>query len=198
VKLSVVVATASLAGFLGGALATRILPTSTERRADTVVRARSFEMVDEAGHVISFWGIDKKHYPVLAFRSAEPPFETPVSEERSAGLDDPLNQRTAIGVIGNRPFLLFRVTDGTTRMGLTLTSWGKPVLLMEDETGPRVRLGLHGSDTPGPEDNDWALSFNPRMASIGMFVRLDDGEKRLQGFTFVRKESVKYPDVQGK
>jgi len=53
------------AGFVGGVLGTRLTRTGEDSRAERVVRARSFELVDEAGKVISFWGGDKREQTVL-------------------------------------------------------------------------------------------------------------------------------------
>jgi hypothetical protein len=76
---------------------------------------------------------------------------------------------------------------------MLLSTDGKPFLLMEDETGPRVSLGIEQSDTPGPDDNDWTLTFYPERARIGMFTEKVGGQKYVRGVFLVNKDKVKYP-----
>jgi hypothetical protein len=76
--------------------------------------------------------------------------------------------------------------------------YGKPVLLMEDETGPRVLLGVEQSDTPGPGDNDWSLAFGPERARIGMYTEKHGGQTYVRGSFAVHKDKVKYPYGQPK
>jgi hypothetical protein len=64
---------------------------------------------------------------------------------------------------------------------------------MEDETGPRVALGIASTDTPGFDVYDWDLEFLPERASIGMFARRDAKGTYLQGFLDVHKDRMKYP-----
>lgn len=195
----IVIVAALLAGFVGGVLGTRLSRTGEQYRPERVVRARRFELVDEAGNVIAFWGVDKRLYTVLAFRGPESGSSGGAgSGERSSGLDDPLNQRTAIGLMADSPFVMFRAADGKERMDLSLTPWQKPVLLMDDETGVRVKLGVNHSDTPSAEDNDWALSFQPDRAWIGMFSQAEDGQEYVRGFLSVSKDKVKFPSAQRK
>ena len=83
-------------------------------------------------------------------------------------------------------------------MQLYITDWQKPLLLMEDETGPRMGLGVNQSDTPNPEDKDWALQFLPDRAWIGMYSRREAGVDSVRGFVSVSKDKVKYPKVKSK
>jgi hypothetical protein len=83
-------------------------------------------------------------------------------------------------------------------MLLDLTPWQKPILLMEDETGPRVRLGINHSEPPSAADDDWAVSFHPDRAWIGMFSRPEAGQAYVRGFLSISKEKLKYPYVQPK
>ena len=153
------------------------MSTSTTTTDRTVTRARSFELVDETGQVISYWGVDKSENAVLAFGDHWP--KTPngtrgLSDRISHRLDDPDNQRAAIGVIDANPFLRLRGTDGKTRVRLYLNDYAKPPLLMEDESGPRVSLGIEPSDTPGPGDGEWTLDFGPdSRARMGMYSEKD-------------------------
>jgi hypothetical protein len=196
-----VIVAALLAGFVGGVFGTLVMPTRKQPNPEQVVRARSFELVDEAGRVMSYWGVDKFNNAVLAFGSNWPP--TPAGGGVLPGhprlrLDDPDNQRAVIGVIGDAPFLHLSAADGKTRVRLYLSSYGKPFLLMEDESGPRVALGIDQSDTPGPQDNDWALQFYPERAWLGMHSLKEGGQTYVQGGFSFNQDKVKYPYQQPK
>ncbi len=69
---------------------------------------------------------------------------------------------------------------------------------MEDETGPRLSLGVEQSDTPGPDDHDWSLVFNPDIARIGLHSEKVGGQRYIQGGVWVNKDRVKYPITQPK
>jgi hypothetical protein len=181
------IVTALLAGFVGGILGTRVIPPREQPPPGQGVRARRFEVVNEAGQAISYWGVDKGQNAVLAFGSGRALPGHPL------GLEDPHNQRAAIGVIDDSPFLKLRGVDGQTRVRLLLSLFGKPVLLMEDESGPRVLLGLEQSDTPGAGDNDWSLAFYPERARIGMYTEKDRGQTYVRGSFSVHRDKVKYP-----
>jgi hypothetical protein len=158
-----------------------------------MIRARSFELVNEAGEPISFWGVDQGQNAVLAFGSRGldlrgAPHGVP------AGLSNPENQLVAFGLLGDDdPMLKMRGADGKTRVGLLLSPDAKPTLTMEDETGPRVSLGIEQSDTPGPQDNDWTLVFGPERARIGMFTEREHGQNYVRGIFLLNKDTVKYP-----
>ena len=157
------------------------------------VRAHSFELVNEAGQKISYWGVDKGQNAVLAFGRGGT-----IPGHPGLGLGDPHSQRAVIGLTDDSPFLMLRGPDGETRVRLLLSIYGKPVLLMEDETGPRVLLGLEQSDTPGPGDNDWALAFYPERARIGMYTVKDGKQTYVRGSFAVHEDKVKYPFQQPK
>jgi hypothetical protein len=94
--------------------------------------------------------------------------------------------------------LEFKAEDGRPRASLYLFPEGKPILLLDDETGPRVSLGLQQSDTPGPEDNDWALTFEPDRAWIGMYTHKTRGHNHVQGAYGVHTDRVESPHIQPK
>jgi hypothetical protein len=188
---------ALLAGFVGGLLGMFVVRAREQQQPGRTVRAHSFELVDEAGRTISYWGVDRGQNVVLAFGSrpgtilaegAATPVHAPF------GLQNPQNQLASIGLLANdSPSLTLRGADGKTRVRLYLNDWAKPDLLMEDETGPRVGLGIEQSDTPGPQDNDWTLDFYPERARIGMFTEKSGGQTYVRGIFLLNKDKVKYP-----
>ena len=190
-KHSALVVAALVAGFAGGLLGSLVIQRR-EAGPVGIIRARRFELVSQEGKVISFWGIDKGQNAVLAFGSYWPG-PPPPGRPRWLNPDNPEEQRLAIGVVDDLPFMHQSGADGKTRVRLYLSLDGKPMLLMEDETGPRLSLGIVQSDAPSPEDNDWALIFNPERAVIGMITRKENGQMYVRGTFDVHRESVKYP-----
>jgi len=188
-----VILAALLAGFIGGILGTRVIRIG-EQDLKQVVRARSFELVDEKGNTISFWGIDRGDNAVLAFgsRGLAPGGAHP--QNIPLGLVNPENQLTSIGLQGaDNPILKMSGADGKTRLRMLLSTDGKPVLTMEDEIRPRLSLGIEQSDTPGPDDKDWTLVFSQERARIGMFTEKVGGQEYVRGVLLVNKDKVKYP-----
>ena len=181
---------ALLAGFVGGILGARIERARERSHPDRVIRARSFELVDEAGRPLSYWGIDRRRYVVLAFGGREST-DQPIA--RAADLTDPRNQRGAFGVAGDSPVLDFKGTDGTTRIRMNLSAFEKPLLWMGDETGKRLALGVEHTDTPSADDNNWYLRFAPDRAWIGMYVVREGGQQYVKGMLSVSTDKVKYP-----
>ena len=168
---------------MGGFLSS-LIPRAREQDPTQVVRARRFELVNEVGEAISFWGIDKGNNAVLAFGSRGLAARSGGSGSAPSRLENPDNQLATFGLLGtDSPALKMRGADGKTRARLYLSTDGKPFLLMEDETGPRVSLGIEQSDTPGPDDNDWTLVFYPERARIGMFTIKEAGEKYVRVFS---------------
>lgn len=143
---------AALAGLAGGWLSSTLTPA----RADSpqVIRARRFELVDESGRPIGFWGIDPpQNAAVLAFTGGDKEiyalFGLRSDQSPEMTLTDQYSGATA------------RLYFGRLH---------KPVLKM-GEPWPRTRLslGFIESDYPGPKDDSWALVFsNPSLASIGV------------------------------
>ncbi|HZU28997.1 MAG TPA: hypothetical protein VFA04_25960 [Bryobacteraceae bacterium] len=192
-KSIVIIATALACGFVGGAAGTLTILAREHARPAELVRARSFELVGERGQVISHWGLDRAQNAVIAFSTrglaggvvpGRPPLD----------LTDPNNQTVAIGVLNDDlPFLAMRGADRKTRVRLMLTLWDQPSLLMEDDTGPRISLGIAPSDTPGPRNNSWSLMFVPDVASIGFLANTEKGQTYVKGGVYVRPGKVKYP-----
>jgi hypothetical protein len=184
------IAAALVAGFVGGILGARLARTGDQ----PVVRARNFELVDASGQAIAFWGVDKGQNAVLAFGSRGLASGGVRPANVLPGLEEPGNQLAAFGLQGNdSPLLKMSGVDGKTRARLYLSADGKPFFLLEDETGPRVSLGIEQSDTPGPDDNDWTLAFYPERARIGMFTEKQGGQKYIRGVFLVNRDKVKYP-----
>jgi hypothetical protein len=182
-----------LAGFVGGILGSGAMRTREQAHSEQVIRARSFELLDQTGQVISYWGVDKGQNVVLAFGKGGS-----LPGHPGLGIGDPHNQRAAIGLIEDVPFLDFKGADGQTGLSMMLNLYAKPMLLMEDKTGPRVLLGVEQSDTPGSGDNDWSLAFYPERARIGMYTEKDGGQTFVRGSFAVHNDRVKYPYQQTK
>jgi hypothetical protein len=194
-KPILVIVAALVAGFVGGILSGRVARTGDQR----VVRARSFELVNETGQTISFWGVDNGQNAVLTFGSRGFALEGARPHSLPVGLGNPHNQLTAFGLQANdSPLLKMSGTDGKTRVRLLLSQDNKPVLTMEDENGPRVSLGIEQSDTPGPEDNNWSLVFAQERARIGMGTEKEGGRRYVRGVLFVNPDKVEYPYPQPK
>ena len=183
---------ALVAGFLGGILGARVVLSREAQAPARLLRARGFELVDESGQVISYWGIDKANYAVLAFGNHWPP-------ELAKGQPHPTvqqseNQMLSLGVHGDGPFFAMRAPDGKPRVRLyTDFSSKKPLLMMDDESGPRISLGTVLSDTAGGPENDWALQFDPDRASIGMYRITEGGRHYVRGTLSISKDKVADP-----
>lgn len=181
---------AFVAGFFGGVLGTR-MGYSGQQDPKGVVRARGFEVMDERGQTISFWGVDQGQNAVLAFGSRGLAPEGARPHNTPSGLSNPDNQLAAIGLLGeDSPMLKMRGADGKLRVRMMLSTDAKPVLTMWDEKGPRVALGVEQSDTPGPEDNNWSLVFAHETARIGMGTEKKNGRTYVRGVFFVNPKQV--------
>ena len=191
-KQIVVILGALIAGFVGGVFGTLATRTRESPIPIQSIRARRFELVNERGQVISFWGAGENDGVILAF-GKRPSAEGNAADSTLASLVDSVNQLQAIGILGDdTPFLRMRALDKKQRLSITLSTDGKPTLLMGDAIGTRLSLGLEHSDTPGPQDNDWSLAFVPDVARIGLHSQKENGQAYVRG-VFVHTEKVKYP-----
>ena len=196
-KSTLIITSAIIAGFIGGVTAEVVVHAYEGARVEDVVRAHSFALVDRTGHAISYWGIDNGKNIVLAFGRPTIEGRTPMSGNSDPKI--PADQMEAIGLQANSmPILTMNAGERKPRISMYLSLWGKPVLLMEDDTGPRLALGVDQSDTPGPEDNNWFLTFEPDRARIGMYTEELDGETYVRGGFGIRQDRVKYPYLQPK
>jgi hypothetical protein len=199
-KTITVVLAALVAGFLGGAGGATLVLSRQRAKPQEVIRARSFELAAEDGQTIAFWGVDKNEQAVLAFGRYWPPS---IKDRASVGripadLRDPSDQRVTFGIVGESPVLDFRGRDGKSRSRLYLNMYDKPILLMMDETGPRVSLGIEQSDTPSRQDHTWSLSFEPNRASIGMYPELVEGKEYVRGAFSIHAERATAPGSTSK
>ena len=194
-KTIYIVSISLMAGLVGGIVGTRLALSRESASPQKVVRATAFELIDETGQVISYWGVDKNNWAVLAFGNRWP---TGLENDRSQPSPrDVEHQVMAIGVTGDERggggFLNMRAPDGKSRAQFFVNMWGKPVLMMGDETGTRMTLGHLSSDTPGPQDNDWALNFVPDSATIGMFELKEHGRRYVKGSFTIHRDKEEYP-----
>ena len=160
---------ASMFGFLGGSLSAPLRPANASDL--NVVRATRFEIVDNSGTPVAFWGPTDTKELVLAFR------------------DQSKNQVAAFGIHSNgSPFLDLSGADGKSRVRVQLEENQKPQLAMSDEAWEgRLLLGFVASDVPIPTDGDWALRLRAPggdFAGIGIIKNRTDGT--LSGTVYVR------------
>jgi hypothetical protein len=184
-----------MAGAVGGVLAAMAVQARADHRVRDVVRARQFELVDQTGKPISYWGIDKQKQVVLAFGLEHTKqAAVGVSQAAAQGLRWYPEPRTSIGLLGDgSPFVTLSAADGTSRLRLYLSEHDKPLLLLDDKHGVRVSLGIEEGDTDNPDADDWALDFHPGRARIGMYTVREGEQKYLRGFVTAQKDRVKFP-----
>jgi hypothetical protein len=187
---------ALLLGFVGGIMGTLTILHREKAGIRHEVRARRFELVDENAEVVSVWGIDRLHNPLLTFAPSgvgkqDRPFEGYLGHKLS--LDDADSQRVGIGLTADGdPFFKFRGHDEKPRASLYVDSDGKPDFMLWDEKTWRVVLGIQKSDTPGPQDNDWGLAFYPERAGIGMACVKHGAETMVHGYSYVHKDEAPF------
>jgi hypothetical protein len=199
-KYALLFLVALLAGVAGGCLSTyALLARKLHHPEEQVIRAHRFELVNDAGRPISFWGFDKSQEAVLAFGSNDAPGAPGGSSQRhsSLGLNDPYGSRVAIGVPGNAgPFLRFNGSDGQLRVLLDMDDFERPSLMMKDDNLLGLTLGSERSDTPDFRDKTehWALNFFPEeRARIGMFTEQKGKQTYVTGFVTTNPYKRKYP-----
>ncbi len=155
-----VILIAAAAGFAGGLASSK--PRDVQAADATVIRARRFELVDDSGKTISYWGFDDRYQGrlVIAFTGGKS------GELAGFGLGD------------QSGFLTLTGTDGRQRARLYVGWHEKPSLVLGDEKwSSRVGLGFTAGDAPSENDDNWALTFwvphfdvglrNPIPAEIG-------------------------------
>jgi hypothetical protein len=161
-----------------------------EQGAQTgAIRARRFELTDERGRTIAVWGTDSQGSAVLAFSKPRGK-----DDQAAVDLDDPRNQRASMGVRPwGSPWIGFMGSDAQPRLEISLRQYEKPLLVLGDQSGGRVSLGIDEGDAPGPATDDWSLTFHPEYrAAIGMVKLHGKGQKRLTGFWSINNEPMKF------
>lgn len=192
-KILATFAISLLLGCLGGIGGTLMVLRHKAEIPEPAVRARSFELVDANGKTVSRWGLDQYHNPLLAF-SPSAAMARPNLLGGELSLDNRDTQRVAIGLTGDaNPFLWFAGNDNKPRATLLVSEYGKPVFSLYDENSWRVGLGVEGSDTPSPNDNDWGLDFYPNRASMGMGTTQKRGKSYVQGYISIHRDKVPFP-----
>lgn len=159
-------------GVIGGYFYSHLHAAPTEKV--TITRSSRFELTDETGRVIAFWGADRGNNTVLAFLQKtvgdvdSKGFKFP-AEQTGFGGQSP-NEALSVGMLSTQsPFINLLGKDGNPRAVLYLTQQQKPILNMGDESREtRLELGFISNDSPAPNDDDWALRFRtPDVAGIG-------------------------------
>ena len=157
-----------------------------------VLRSSRFELTDNTGRVIAFWGADRGNNTVLAFLQKASqdmgPEEYRVSPGQTSFTGQNPNEALTVGMMSTQvPFMNLQAKDGSSRVMLYLNEYQKPVFIMSDEHYEgRLILGFISNDAPSPGDDDWALSFRgPEVAGIGSIKDPVDGKYR--GFLSVTR-----------
>ena len=164
-KNAVVAAVAIVGGFLGSAI-----HGWTQAKRD-ILRAKRFEVIDDSGTVLSFWGPETR---------AEIPATTPKGV--MLVFRDPKGvRRCEIGArVGDfGPQLNFYDKSGPSefkpsqfvpqpRFAVSLFYGDDPVLAMRGRDAWRVLLGAEHGDAPGPGEDTWSLRIRGGPASYAL------------------------------
>jgi hypothetical protein len=195
---------ALVSGAVGGSIGTYAVLVHETGQAQRVVRAHRFELINDGGQTISFWGADPGGYVELAFGE---PQEAPASRNRSVNdavegtsakdRQGRTTQSIAIGLEGEtkRPFLSYHGTDDQLRVLLDLDDFERPSLQMSDGKVLGLTLGSERSDTPGYRDKTerWALNFLPdERALIGAYTKEDRAGIDVRGFFRINPARFQY------
>lgn len=183
-----VVLAALIAGAVGGAISTYAVLAHQHGRPESVIRALRFELVDEAGQPIAFWGTDSTGYEVLTFG----PDANAVGARGGNH-----NQQLSLGLQGKagRPFVNFSGSDGQIRVLLDVDDFQRPGLWMSDGRNLGLTLGSERSDTPDIRNKTerWSLNFLPaESARIGVSAPVDQTQSSARGFLSIKRDNVKY------
>jgi hypothetical protein len=153
---------AALFGFLGGAAATGV----DSLRADSpqLVQARRFELLDESGMPVAYWGTDPDRHVQLVFKGKKQ------------------NDLARFGLSpSSLPFLELFGAHGKGGIVLRLYADELPLLAMNDaEWEGRVLLGSLRQHSGIPEEDYWGLWFlappnlEAPLLSLGVSKNLKD------------------------
>ena len=136
-----VMAVGLIAGFLGGMLSSKLATVRPVQAESSSVRAQRFELVDEAGKLISGWGRNDGNDALIFF-------------------DEQGRQRAVFGFSRSPQshMLIFRGADFRLRVALTTDLRGKSALnLGDEELESRILLGFLPDDSPSLNSDAWGL-----------------------------------------
>ena len=137
----------AVSGLLGGALATWLLPgraawaQEADERTPGVVRAKAFELVDDAGATRATLAFDAEGRLDLLLSGAAGKIQAELGVladgESFLGLRDAEgNVRAALGVLADgQPFLALRDAEDNMRVTLGVLADGQPYLVLWDADG---------------------------------------------------------------
>jgi hypothetical protein len=206
-KYLFLVLAALAAGAVGGSIGTYAVLVHERERPEQVIRAHRFELVNERGQAVSFWGAGPQGYTELAF--GRPQEATTKPDKAASPTGDQLDngdrpvtiaEQVAIGLEGgDRPFLSYEGTDHQFRVLLDLDDFERPSLWMSDGRGLGLTLGSERSDTPGIRDKTehWALDFLPESrARMGAYTEQKGSHRNVRGFVWINPTEL--PTEKGK
>jgi hypothetical protein len=177
---SFTLALAICGGFVGGSIATSLNRVSAATPKS--IQASRFELVDEAGKPIAFWGVDTNstngQQVVISFTNSKK------------------MQVATFGIMSQKgPFLKISASDGKPMAIFELGWQERPVLIMNDHKFEgRMVLGSIENDAPSPNDDDWGIAFRAPTslvpyASMGLLREPTSG--RLSGVLSIQSSDGK-------
>jgi hypothetical protein len=179
-------------GFLGGMVGGAVR-TGGGVATPSVVEAKQFELVNDSGAPIAFWGYDSGGNAVLAFVRRYSESELSLNGSKRPPVvpftGQSGNERVALGMRSDgMPFIDLVGKDSEPRTLFYTGDDDKPIMVMGDEHHEvRVMLGFLQDDAPSPKDDDWGLAFrNPDLAGIG--VRRDPVTNKQSGWFQIKHE----------
>lgn len=154
---------ALLSGGFSALCVMQFAPRQVEAARENVVRATRFELVDSAGTVKAFWGMDNSDRVVLTF------------------LDKEATPRLELGVFLENGSQVLRFADqhGWPFMTISGLPSGGSALTMGDSKRSRLVLGHHPpNDAPSPADDDYWGLFFPRAGGASSWASFGISAKR--------------------
>ena len=164
-----VMAIGLIGGFLGGMLSSKLATVRPVQAESSSVRAQRFELVDEAGKLISAWGRYDSDDALIFF-------------------DEQGRQRAEFGFSRSSQthMLIFRGADARLRVTLTSDLRGKSALnLGDEERESRVLLGYIGDDSPSPNSDAWGLLL-PKNGALSDWMSIGVSKDPVTGVQSAR------------
>ncbi len=192
-KTALIWVVSALFGFAGGIVGQRMNHQRTRNDAalaSPVVRATNFQLVDNAGRVLSTWGVDDQHGRIAIW------FNDEKGQTRAIFGNQAGERPTAQTWAGYRPAIQFEQPDGDEPFWLGVDRWGRPHMAMGDANWHgRVTLGpINESDVvtnAPPEPNaPWGITFHApqHVASAYLGVTTPRDTKETSGFIVLKSE----------